>query len=154
MRLSGYDEAEVIYNVGYTRWPPRPRLVDNVEPDGGHPSTGNLTSNNEALGISMTHNFNERFKLRGFFGIYDGFFWNFEDSEFIVMDGHAYRYWFSISDRISDRLAIRFKYTIDQDFPRTYVDARYFNEPSGVDPEGYNVRGSARSYRLQIDYNW
>ena len=52
----------------------------------------------------MTHNFNEALKLRTFFGIYDGFFWNFEDSEFTVMDGNSYRYWFSISDRISERL--------------------------------------------------
>ncbi len=154
MRLSGYDELEAIYNVGYTRWPPRPRLVDNVEPDGGHPSTGNLTSNNEALGASLTHNFNDRLKLRGFFGIYNGFFWNFEDSEFTVMDGHAFRYWFSISDRVSDRLAIRFKYTVDHDIPESYIDARYFNEPSGSDPEGSNVRNDTRSYRLQVDFSW
>ncbi len=154
MRLSGYDEIEAIYNIGTTRWPPRPRLVDNVEPDGENPSSGNVTSNNEALGMSLTHNFNDYLKLRGFFGIYNGFFWNFEDSEFTVMDGHAYRYWFSISDRISERLAVRFKYTVEHDFPSTYIDARYFNEPSGADPEGSNVRNSHHSYRLQIDYNW
>jgi DNA uptake protein ComE-like DNA-binding protein len=154
MRLSGYDELEALYNVGYTLWPPRPRLVDDVEPDGQHPSTGNLTSNNEALGMSMTHNFNDYLKLRGFFGIYDGFFWNFEDSEFTVLDGHAYRYWFSVSDRVSNRLAVRFKYTVEYEFPSTYIDARYFNEPSGADPEGSNVRNSNHSYRLQVDYNW
>jgi DNA uptake protein ComE-like DNA-binding protein len=154
LRISGYDQLEAIYVTGYTRWPPRPRLVDNVDPDGGNPSTGNATSPSEALGMELTHNFNDRLKLRTFFGMYDGFFWNFEDSEFMVMDGNSYRYWFSISDRISDRLAVRFKYTVDQTHPQSYVDARYYNEPSGPDPEGSNVRNEDRSYRLQIDYNW
>lgn len=154
LRISGYDQLEAIYMTGYTLWPPRPRLIDNVEPDGGHPSTGNVTSSNEALGMSLTHNFNDRLKLRTFFGIYDGFFWNFEDSEFTVLDGNSYRYWFSVSDRISDRLALRFKYTVDQVYPQTYVDARYYNEPSGADPEGFNVREEHRSFRLQIDYSW
>jgi len=154
MRLSGYDELEAIYNIGYTRWPPRPRLVDNVEPDGNNPSTGNLATHNEALGLSLAHNFNEKMKLRGFFGIYDGFFWNFEDSEFIVLDGNSYRYWFSVSDRLSDRLAVRIKYTVDHAMPQTYIDARYFNEPSGEDPEGSNVRSDSQTFRLQIDYSW
>lgn len=154
LRISGFDELETIYVTGYTRWPPRPRLINNVEPDGNNPSTGNATSPSEALGISMTHNFNDRLKLRAFFGVYDGFFWNFEDSEFIVLDGESYRYWFSVSDRISDRLALRFKYTIDQMRPQSYIDARNFNDPFGPDPEGSNVRDENRSYRLQIDYSW
>jgi hypothetical protein len=154
LRISGYDQLETIYVTGYTRWPPRPRLIDNVEPDGNNPSTGNATSPSEALGISMTHNFNDRLKLRAFFGVYDGFFWNFEDSEFIVLDGESYRYWFSVSDRISDRLALRFKYTVDQMRAQSYIDARNFNDPFGPDPEGSNVRDENRSYRLQIDYSW
>lgn len=154
LRISGYDELEAIYATGYTRWPPRPRLVDNVEPDGTHPSSGNVTSPNEALGMSLTHNFNDRLKLRGFFGIYDGFFWNFEDSEFTVLDGNSYRYWFSVSDRVSDRLALRFKYTVDHVIPKSYIDARYFNQASGPDPEGSNVRDENRTFRLQIDYGW
>jgi DNA uptake protein ComE-like DNA-binding protein len=154
LRLSNYDQIETLYVTGYTLWPPRPRLVNNVEPDGSNPSTGNRTSNNEAMGITLTHNFNDALKLRTFFGIYDGFFWNFEDSEFTVLDGHSYRYWFSISDRISERLALRFKYTVDHNIPKSYIDARYYNEPSGADPEGSNVREDYRTFRLQVDYSW
>ncbi len=154
LRISGYDQLEALYTTGYTLWPPRPRLVDNVEPDGNHPSTGNLVSPTEALGMTLTHNFSDRLKLRTFFGIYDGFFWNFEDSEFMVLDGNSYRYWFSVSDRISDRLAVRFKYTVDHVIPESYIDARYFNQASGPDPEGSNVREDNRTFRLQIDYGW
>lgn len=153
-RLSGYDDIDFIYVTAYTEWPPRPRLVDNPEPDGGHPLSGQVAEPTEAIGATLTHNFNENLTLKAFVGIYDGFFWTFEDNEFLVLDGHSYRYWFSIADRLSPKLSVRLKLTLDRSLPRTYVDARYFNDPWGKDPDAWNVREHFPSFRLQIDYNW
>ncbi len=154
-RLSGYDDLDFIYVSGHTKWPPRPRLVNNPEADGGHPVSGQASQPTEALGAMFTHNFNENLTLKAFIGIYNGFFWTFEDNEFLVLDGHSYRYWFSIADRLSPNLSVRFKYTLDRSLPRSYVDARtYKNEPWEKDPDAWNVREFTPSFRLQIDYNW
>ncbi len=153
-RLSGYDDIDFIYVTTYTGWPPRPRLVDNPEPDGEHPVSGQSAQPSEAIGATFTHNFNQNLTLKTFIGIYDGFFWTFEDNEFLVLDGNSYRYWFSIADRLSPKLSVKFKYTLDRSLPRSYVDARYFNDPWGNDPDAWNVREFSPSFRLQIDYNW
>ena len=153
-RLSGYDDIDFIYVTTYTGWPPRPRLVDNPEPDGEHPVSGQSAQPSEAIGATFTHNFNQNLTLKAFIGIYDGFFWTFEDNEFLVLDGNSYRYWFSIADRLSPKLSVKFKYTLDRSLPRSYVDARYFNDPWGNDPDAWNVREFSPSFRLQIDYNW
>ena len=44
MRLSNYDMIEFTYLRGGTEWPPRPRLVGGVEPDGDHPASGQAFS--------------------------------------------------------------------------------------------------------------
>ena len=90
---------------------------------------------------------------------YNGFIWNFEDTDFRVFDSNtdAVRYWLSLFSRISDRWAIRLKWTVDSSIPVT----NYIFEPS--DPTGQfpdqklswkTVSGEnfTNDIRLQIDY--
>jgi hypothetical protein len=156
-RLSKYDEVEFLFSRSWIEWPPRPRLSDNVEADGGHPDVGSAAVPSYAIGAQVTHNVNDWLKLVGAVTYYDGFLWAFEDGSFQIMDGKAVRYWLSISDRISDHLALRFRWTNDHSYPLTYVDPREYNEndpPANPEPDGWYVRNDTGTFRIQLDYSW
>jgi hypothetical protein len=73
------------------------------------------------------------------------------------MDGKSVRYWLSISDRISDNLALRLRWTNDHPYPLTYVDPRTYNEndpPLNPEPDGWYVRSDTGTFRIQLDYSW
>lgn len=155
-RLSKYDEVEFLLSRAWIEWPPRPRLSNNEDADGGHPDVGSAAVPSYAIGGTITHNVNDWLKIVGAVTYYDGFLWVFEDGVFQVMDGRAVRYWLSISDRISDHLSLRFRWTNDHSYPLTYVDARLYNEnPAGnPEPDGWYVRNDTGSFRIQLDYSW
>ncbi|MBD3367591.1 MAG: hypothetical protein GF405_05400 [Candidatus Eisenbacteria bacterium] len=156
-RLSAYDEVEFLFSRSWIKWPPRSRLTDNFEADGGNPPYGNAGSPSYALGGTVTHNFSDYLKLTASAVYYDGFLWNFEDGQFEVMDGEAFRYWISISDRISDHLALRVRWTNNTGIPLTYVDAREYNEndpPANPEPDAWYVRDDGSMFRVQLDYSW
>ncbi len=85
--------------------------------------------------------------------MYDGFFWNFEGNEFVLLDGPAYRTWFAIESRLSERLLAQFKVTRDRDMP-TYMDFRTFGNPVGGDPDASRVTSDDLLVRLQMDYSF
>lgn len=128
-RLSRFNDLSLLYMNAITKFRPRPRLYYPVETGIDLQSSnfaGNIGAPGEALGASYTHNFNEWLKVRGFLGYYKGFFWNFEDTQFFVVnsDRGAMRYWLSIYSRISSRVSLRLKYTRDRQFPVTFLQAR------------------------------
>ena len=92
-RLSRFDNLDLLYASGYTAFTPRPRLGGQVDPNGLSPLDAQGASPTEALGVQITHNFSPYFRVRGAWCVYDGFFWNFEDSDFAVLDGKASRWW-------------------------------------------------------------
>ncbi|MBD3232920.1 MAG: hypothetical protein GF315_04275 [candidate division Zixibacteria bacterium] len=157
-RLSRYDDLSLLYFIGKTTWPPRPRLIDRPEYGEGQPILGNSASPSDGFGAYIEHNFSDYFAASAGFLIYDGFFWGFEENEFFVTDGQANRYYVAIRDRITDRISINFKYTIDDARPRTYVDARYYNEDDRdadpIEPDANNVHDVNHSFRLQADISW
>ncbi len=155
-RLSRYDNIDFLYATGYTSFTPRPRLGGQVDPNGLSPLDAQGASPTEALGVQMTHNFSPYFRVRGAWLIYDGFFWNFEDSDFAVLDGRSSRWWVSISNRLSGSLALRAKLTGDSAYPVTWVQARdnnaYPTTIPGREYTGDNVTKNALSFRIQLDY--
>lgn len=155
-RLSRYDELELLYASGYTRFTPRPRLVGDPDPTGESPIDAQTSSLSEAVGAEFTHYFSPRLKVKASWLIYDGFLWTFEDTDFQVLDDKAVRWWFSISNRLSDQLSVRFKLTGDSSNPVTYVQARDNNEYPDPVPgrsfAGDNVTNSTMSFRIQVDY--
>ncbi len=155
-RLSKYDDVGFLLSRSWIAWPPRPRLSDDVEADGKHPDIGSAGLPSYALGADVTHNFSDWLKATAGFTVYDGFIWIFEDGQFTVDDGKAFRWWLSISDRLSDNLSMRLRWTNDHAFPITYVDARQYNwnPPGNPDPDGWYVRDDTGSFRLQVDYSW
>jgi len=156
-RLSKYDEIELLFSRSWIQWPPRPRLSDNVDADGGHPDVGSAAVPSYAVGAQVTHNVNDWLKFVGAVTYYDGFLWMFEDGTFQILDGQSVRYWLSISDRISDHLALRLRWSNDHAYPLTYVDARSYNEndpPLNPEPDGSYVRNDTGTFRIQLDYSW
>lgn len=155
-RLSRFDNLELLYASGYTRFTPRPRLAGDPDPTGESPIDAQAASPSEALGVQVTHYFSPRLRVRGAWIMYDGFFWNFEDSDFAVVDGRSARWWFSVSNRLSDALAVRFKLTGDSSVPKTFVQARDSNEypvpVPGRQYAGDNVTTDQLSFRIQLDY--
>jgi hypothetical protein len=86
--------------------------------------------------------------------MYDGFFWNFEGNEFVLLDGSGFRNWFKFESRISQRLLLQLKVTHDHNLPKTYVDIREFGDPVGLDPDATYVPKDDTFVRVQLDYTF
>ncbi|HFE65465.1 MAG TPA: hypothetical protein ENK14_13785, partial [Caldithrix sp.] len=141
VRLSRYDELGALYMSSLTKFRPRPRFLfpvatgedlryDNI--------AGNIGSPAEALGGFFTHNFNRWLKIKGFLGYYKGFFWNFEDTQFQVMDSRrgSMRYWISVYSRISSQISMRLKYTRDYSQAINYWQTRESTNVPKTEPVG------------------
>ena len=160
IRLSGYDQIELMWVRSWVDFSNRRRLTNDLTSGGEEPSLiGSAGTGSEAIGFKVTHNFNQRMKAMGQVIFYNGFIWNFEDTDFRVFDSNsdAVRYWLSLFSRINDRWAVRLKWTVDSSAPVT----NYIFEPS--DPTGQfpdqrlswkTVSGEnfTNDIRLQLDY--
>ena len=160
IRLSGYDQIELMWVRSWVDFSNRRRLTNDLTSGGEEPSLiGSAGTGSEAIGFKVTHNFNQRMKAMGQVIFYNGFIWNFEDTDFRVFDSSsdAVRYWLSLFSRINDRWAVRLKWTVDSSAPVT----NYIFEPS--DPTGQfpdqrlswkTVSGEnfTNDIRLQLDY--
>ncbi|MBN1756213.1 helix-hairpin-helix domain-containing protein, partial [bacterium] len=157
-RLSRYDEINMLYSLNNTYFPPKPRFSFDIEADGSKPISGDVVSPGEALGVEITHNFNDNLRatIAGMF--YKGFLWNFEEGEFVILEteeNDAFRYWIAFKDNISKNLVVRAKYSWDYEYPISDPDLRgYTNQPEELDYEINKIQRSTESFRLQIDYFW
>jgi DNA uptake protein ComE-like DNA-binding protein len=150
-RLSAFDELRFLYSVTQTRFSTRPRLSGAAEA-GDETPIGQAASPSQAIQAMLTHNFNENLKFVVSAELYDGFLWNFEDNEFIVLDDVGMRNWFLIQSRMGNNLMMRFKLTSDRNLTRRNIDIREFNDPVGLDPDGDDARRQSTAFRLQVDY--
>lgn len=151
--LSNYNRLQFTYMTSNVMFPPRARLGGTVEP-GLDPGVGTNGSVAKAMEVRYEHNLTKGIRLTFASSIYDGFLWNFEGNEFVLLDGHGFRNWFKIQSRISERLLMQLKVTRDHNLPRTYVDVRQFGDPYGEDPDASYVPKDNTSVRLQMDYTF
>lgn len=160
VRLSGFDELRLLYSSTSTRFAPRPRLSRNDEPgfdNNPYPQAG---SGSQALQAQLVHNVNQNLQFTFTSLMYDGFLWNFEDNEFVLLDGEGFRNWAMVRTRLSDNLLLRFKFTHDRPRTRTNVQARDLdNSPVDLDTGevyaiGDNLRKRDTAFRVQLDYTF
>jgi len=158
MRMSRFNQIRILYSLGFTEFTPRSRLIKNAE-TGEDSYVGNAGMPSQALGITITHNMNERIKFMGSMMTYKGFLWNFEDTDFRIFNtsSQAFHGWLTIFTRLSSDLSVRFKYTFDLHEPVTNVIGGYNNIGAGetnpfIDEIYY--RKSYSDFRLQIDYRF
>jgi hypothetical protein len=155
MRLSGYDELKVTCMRAATLFDPRRRLIidlatgeRNISPVGQAASPGN------ALGFTVTHNFNPLFKLIGHVVYYKGFFWSFEDTDFRVFDSAngAMRWYITAFSRLGNHWAVRAKLSWDESAAiSNYAYGLQPYDPRTVD-KGSSWFGESSDFRIQLDY--
>ncbi|MDD4962033.1 MAG: hypothetical protein PHX07_07325, partial [Candidatus Marinimicrobia bacterium] len=154
--LSRFDRIFFDLIYGYTEFSPRARLVYTTS--GGASMVGNAGSPSRGIRAGFTHNFNDRFKIIASAMIYNGFIWNFEDTDFRVTDSplDAFRGWITLYTRVTDNMSLRFKYTVDTRLDQNNIVESYIQLDDGgtlllVNP---NYRLSTNDFRLQIDYRF
>ena len=145
VRLSGYDDISLMYVSTNLLVHPRPRVFGDMAVDG------------EAITGNFTHNFNPNLKLSGMLAYYKGFFWNFEDTQFSVLESTrgALRYWFSVYTRLNHYLSIRIKYTADINKPVNNIE---FNDVRDEDSSKFYATNWQRKrsdfYYLELNYSF
>jgi DNA uptake protein ComE-like DNA-binding protein len=156
--LSAFDQLRFLFSTSNVSFADRPRLSAPAARSGAPDDTlGVRGIPARALQAAITHNFNNYLTATLSSEVYDGFLYNYEDNEFIVVDGKGYRNWFLLRSRLSDRLSWRFKWTDDHQLARTYVDIRRYS--SGLyqllapTPDAVNAGGDRSSFRLQLDFS-
>lgn len=155
MRMSRYNELRLLYANGYTAFNPRPRLTANTE--GGESMVGNAGSPSQAIAVQVTHNFNERFKIMGQMMVYEGFIWNFEDTDFRVYntDSESFHGWVALFSRLSSNLSVRFKYSFDRHAVMTnYVGGIVPTLSGDYQITEINARQTFNDFRIQLDYRF
>ena len=150
--LSNYDQLRFLYSTGNVTFAARGRLSG---PAGGGDVQSDTTamrgSPAHALQAQFTHYFTKDFAVTLSSEVYDGFLWNYEDNEFLVVDGKGFRNWIVLRNRLSPRLSWRSKWTTDHSQPRTYIDIRNFGSLVSPTPDGTNGRLDTSAFRFQLD---
>jgi hypothetical protein len=155
VNLSNYDQMGFLYSTTNVTFADRPRL--SAPAAGGNTSTNLVGSRGipaKAVQATYTHNFSDFLTATVSAEIYDGFLYNFEDNEFVVLDGNGFRNWFMVRSRLSENLSWRFKWTADHQLPRTFVDIRNFGDLISPTPDGTDAMGEQSTYRFQLDYSF
>mgnify|MGYP006159491357 CR=1 FL=1 len=157
IRLSSYDQIELILIRSWVDFTSRRRLTVDLQ-SGGESSSmvGSAGTGSEGIGFKVTHNFNKNFKIMSQTLLYNGFIWNFEDTDFRVFDSSsdAIRFWVSIFSRLNNHWAIRLKYTVDSSNPITNYTFES-NDPSDNQrslKSSVFSENSTMDIRLQLDY--
>jgi len=151
LRLSRFNQLELLYSRGYTTFSPRPRLTESVS-SGAEMKVGDIGSPDETIGISGTHNFSDAMTLKGGVLFIQGFLWNFEDTDFRIFSAQhgAMHSWVSWQCSPVNNFTIKLKVSF------TGYDS-YSSITSGKSDSGRwisrpVVNESESDFRLQIDY--
>ena len=152
--LSNYNRLQFTYMTSNVMFPARQRLSGTAEPSGLDPGVGTNGSPSTAFEARYEHQLTPGIKFTFASGIYDGFFWNFEGNEFVLLTNNGFRNWFKIQSRVSERLLFQLKVTRDHKIPKTYIDIRDFGEEAPPTPDGTYAPSDQTFVRLQMDYTF
>tara|TARA_Y100001970_G_C14082994_1_gene775754 strand:- start:521 stop:1159 length:639 start_codon:yes stop_codon:yes gene_type:complete len=150
LRLSNYDNLQLMYIRGYTTFSPRPRLTESET--GGSMLVGDIGSPDISIGFSFNHNMDDKFSIKGGSVFVRGFIWYIEDTDFRVFDSEsgAIHNWISMRFRPMKALSINLKYTITNYSTSTTITEAQTNSGAWIDNPVVNNQES--NYRIQIDY--
>ncbi len=147
-RLSNYNSFDLVYANSKLIVHPRPRVFGDFVLDG------------EAMGVQYAHNVNRNFRLSGMFIYYKGFFWNFEETQFVVMDSPrgALRFFVSAYSRLTTNLSVRLKYTADHQLPVSNIQFQPYQSTIDANPgKMFGTlwqRGQDHLFYLELNYNF
>ena len=157
--LSNYNRLMLTYVWSNVNYPARQRLAYPADPtdpagDSLFSAVGGRASPAHAFEARYEHNVTPWLKLSYATSIYDGFFWNFEGNEFVLLDNTGFRNWFKVESRISERMLFQLKVTKDHGLPGTYVDVRQYGEETAPTPDATYIPRDDTYVRMQIDYSF
>jgi len=115
---------------------------------------GTAASPSFAFEARYEHNLTPWLKFTVAGTVYDGFFWNFEGNEFVLLDAEGWRQWFKVESRISERMLVQLKVTKDHKQPGSYLDIRDFGDDQPPTPDANYIPRDDLYVRLQIDYSF
>ena len=150
LRMSRYNQFELLFSNGNTTFAPRPRLT--VNPLGSEMMVGDIGSPDKTIGASITHHFNNTFTIKSGFLHIQGFLWYIEDTDFRVFnseDGSTHS-WVSIDLKPSSLFRVMFKVSHTFDKSSTKI-------VDGQTPYGNWIKNPTTSleeidFRLQFSY--
>jgi len=150
LRMSRYNQFEILYSNGYTTFSPRPRLTDNAL--GGDMMVGDIGSPDETIGISISHNADDSFSIKGGMLYVQGFLWYFEDTDFRIFsseNGLAHS-WVAVDLKPTPLFRVMFKVSHSTKGASTrVVDGQ---APQGNWIRNPQVTGEDLDYRIQLSY--
>ena len=149
--LSNYNRLQFTYMTSNVMFPARPRLSGTAEPSSLDPGVGTNGDPSKAFEVRYEHQFTSGLKFTLASSVYDGFFWNFEGNEFVLLTDNGFRNWFKIESRVSERLLFQLKVTRDHGIPNTYIDVRRFGESVDPTPDSSYAPQDQTFVRLQMD---
>ncbi len=158
MLLSNYNRLQLSYARSNVNFPARQRLSYPAEP--GDPDVDDQSAVGSAASPAWfiegryEHNLTPWLTLSFGSMMYDGFVWNFEGNEFVLLDGNAFRNWLKVESRIGQRTLFQLKVTKDHDLAGTYVDVREFGDELAPTPDATYVPRDDLYVRLQIDHSF
>jgi DNA uptake protein ComE-like DNA-binding protein len=152
--LSRYDQLRFLYATGNVIFAARGRLSGPAAGgDTQSDTTAQRGSPSHAFQAQFTHQFTNDLVVTASGEIYDGFLYNYEDNEFIVVDGRGFRNWVMLRSRLSPSLSWRFKWTTDHALARTYLDIRNFGNLVAPTPDATHAIGDRHAFRFQLDFS-
>ena len=152
--LSNYNRLAFMYMTSNVFFPARQRLSGPAEAGDVDSAVGTAALPAHAFEARYEHNLTPWLRLQFASLMYDGFLWNFEGNEFVLLDGTGFRNWFKVETRVSERMLLQLKITRDHNLPRTYIDVREYGGPAGPDPEATYVPQDNTLVRFQLDYTF
>lgn len=154
--LSNYNRLAFMYMTSNVMFPSRQRwpFAGTPEPSPNGSAVGTNGAPGHAFEVRYEHNLTPGIQLSFASSMYDGFFWNFEGNEFVLLDGTGFRNWFKVESRVSQRLLFQLKVTRDHNLPKTYVDIRNFGAGVPPEPDATYVPKDDTLIRLQMDYTF
>ncbi len=158
--LSNYNRVKLMYMSSNVNFPPRQRLSGTPDPgdepyvNDGVPGVGTAAIPANAFQVMYEHHLAQAIKLTLSAEMYDGFLWNFEGNEFVVVDGRGFRNWAKIESRVSPRLLFQLKVTRDHNLPHTYLDVRAYQDVYGQEIESSYAPRDWTVFRMQMDYTF
>ena len=152
LRLSNYDNLEILYSWNESTFSPRPRLVDSDNPFIISMDVGDTGAPDESIGFSLEHNFSDDFVMSGGSVYAHGFLWYFDPFDFSLFN-HEFglvNTWFAMGTHPTNDTAISFKVSHTWITPSSRVIGGMTSEGNYV-TDTY-VLEEQLNYRLQIDY--
>ena len=151
LRMSRFNQIELLYSRGYTTFSPRPRLTGNALV-GADMIVGDVGSPDETIGINLTHNFDTHFSVRGGSLYIQGFLWYFEDTDFRIFnyEAGAVHNWIAFNFAPNPYLSLRFKVSHTIEYPSTRITAGQTSMDYWI--RNPLVNNQNTDFRIQLDY--